>query len=345
MTQTQTNDTLKHLAEYISQVFKPCSFKGVWTQAKSLPLYLQGGWIYRLMSIDGLPCLLMLDERNQPDTAQKIKKTIQTITTHFNGPVIYAVREMASYNRKRLIDQGVAFVVPGKQLYLPFMALDLREQFTATAPSELTHLGACAQQLLLIQLFGLWQSEASAQTLAKRLGVSKMTVSRAYKELTELGLAQAISVGRTSQLKFVEDREQLWLKAKSYLLTPVKKQVWVSAQQYRNHKDLFQLAAGEWALSKLGMLSSPRYPCYAVSANDWASFKKLTGIEPQTHPDEDSILLQLWRYDPGWLKGYVNFIERVDKLSLYLSLVDNDDERIQMALDDIIEAYSEDVKG
>lgn len=345
MTQLQTNNTLKHLAEYISQVFKPCTFKGDWPQAKSLPLYLQGGWIYRLMSIDGQPCLLMLDERDQPDTAQKLKNTINTITSHFHGPVIYAVRELASYNRKRLIDQGIAFVVPGKQLYLPFMALDLRENFVTESPVEVVKLGACAQQLLFIQLFGFWQDNASAQMLAKRLGVSKMTVSRAYKELTELGLAKAVVVGRTSQLKFELDNHQLWQEAKAYLSSPVKKQVWLSAQQYHQHENLFQLAAGEWALSMLGILSSPRHPCYAISANDWASLKKLTGIEQQVHSDENSVLLELWRYDPGWLKGYVNFIERVDRLSLYLSLIGNDDERVQMALDEIIEAYLEDGKG
>jgi DNA-binding transcriptional ArsR family regulator len=344
MNTPQIDTSLTHLAAYISQVYKPCALKSPWPLTKDLPLYLQGGWTYRLLTVGGYECLLMLDEREQPDTAQRLKKTINSITSYFNGPVIYGVRELESYNRKRLIDQGIAFVVPGKQLYLPFMALDLRENFAAEASVELTRLGACAQQLLLIRLFGLWQTETSAQMLANRLGVSKMTVSRAYRELTELGLAKAVMVGRTSQLVFEPDNHQLWLAAKPYLSSPVKKQVWLSAQQYHQHGNLFQLAAGEWALSMLGMLSRPKHPCYAVSANDWASLKKLTGIEQQAHPDDDSIVLELWRYDPSWLKAYVNVVETVDKLSLFLSLLANDDDRIQIALDDLVSEFLEDGK-
>ncbi|MEY8198460.1 MAG: hypothetical protein RPS47_04410 [Colwellia sp.] len=345
MNNLQINNTLKHLAEYISQVYKPCSVQGGWPVAKDLPLYLQGGWEYSLLRLDGHECLLMLDEHDQQDTAQRLSKTLQKVSSYFNGPVIYGVRELASYNRKRLIDQGIAFVVPGKQLYLPFMALDLRENFSPARQVAVIRLGACAQQLLLSRLFGLWQDDASAQVLAKRLSLSKMTISRAYKELEELGLAKAIKVGRTSRLVFELNNDHLWQDAKPYLSNPVKKQVWISAQQYQQHENVFQLAAGEQALAMLGMLSSPRHPCYAISATDWTSLKKLTGIEQQDQPDEGSVLLELWRYDPGWLKGYEGFIERVDKVSLYLSLLKNDDDRIQMALDDLIDTFLKDGKA
>ena len=127
---------LKHLVGYITQVFKPCTLQGSWPTAKDLPLYLQGGWAYQIVELDGQRCLLMLDEHEQPDTAQRLKKNLNKISKYFEGPVIYGVAELASYNRKRLIDQGIAFVVPGNQLYLPFMALDLRENFAAEIKSK-----------------------------------------------------------------------------------------------------------------------------------------------------------------------------------------------------------------
>ncbi len=36
---------------------------------------------------------------------------------------------LRSFERRALIEQQVAFVVPGKQLYIPELAVDLREHF------------------------------------------------------------------------------------------------------------------------------------------------------------------------------------------------------------------------
>jgi hypothetical protein len=43
-------------------------------------------------------------------------------------------------------------------------------------------------------------------------------------------------------------------------------------------------------------------------------------------------VIQIWRYSPSLLSG----TNTVDKLSLYLSLKDADDERIQIELDNLI---------
>ncbi|MCK7468892.1 MAG: hypothetical protein MZU91_12730 [Desulfosudis oleivorans] len=59
-------------------------------------------------------------------------------------PVVYVTRTLASYERKRLIEQKVPFLVPGNQLYLPDLGIDLREYFrkptiaaqTATQPGD-----------------------------------------------------------------------------------------------------------------------------------------------------------------------------------------------------------------
>lgn len=40
-------------------------------------------------------------------------------------PVVYVTTTLASYERKRLVQQKVPFIVPGNQLYLPELAIDL----------------------------------------------------------------------------------------------------------------------------------------------------------------------------------------------------------------------------
>lgn len=340
--------TLKHLVGYINQVFKPCILQGSWTMSKDLPLYLQGGWAYQLLDLDGQKCLLMLDEHEQPETAQRLKKTINKISTYFEGPVIYGVSELASYNRKRLIDQGIAFVVPGKQLYLPFMALDLRENFAAETKTDATTLGACAQQLLLMQLHGLWQQDVSAQALGGQLGVSKMTVSRAYRELNEFSLARVTLVGRRSELVFEANNDELWDLAQPYLISPVKKQVYISKDQYRQYSEIFQYSAGEQALSQQGMLALPKQRCAAINAADWPSLKNLIGLEEQSGIEDDAVLVQLWRYNPGWLSDISNEFTNqraIDRISLYLSLHSQKDERIHIALDEMMQEFWKEHRG
>jgi len=43
--------------------------------------------------------------------------------------LIYVRAQVTAYNRKRLIEQKVPFIVPGNQMYLPMLAIDLREHF------------------------------------------------------------------------------------------------------------------------------------------------------------------------------------------------------------------------
>jgi hypothetical protein len=56
-------------------------------------------------------------------------------------PVVYVAHTLASYERKRLVEQKVSFLVPRNQLYLPDQGIDLREYFrqpTRAAPAALS---------------------------------------------------------------------------------------------------------------------------------------------------------------------------------------------------------------
>lgn len=337
---------LAQLTSYISQVFKPCALLDDWAGAKFLPLYLQANWAYIRLSLDGQVCLLMWDyQGEQQETAQKLKKAITTVAEQFSGPVIYGVNDTAAYNRKRLIDQGIAFVVPGKQLYLPFAALDLRESYAPSRQPPKATLSTCAQQLVLLKCAGRWQANLSAQARADQLGVSKMTVSRAYKELINLGFAHIEGSTRLGTLEFEAGGHELWQMALGYLINPVKQQVSISASDCDRHQELFRFEAGEWTLAQQGMLGNPKWRYVAVAWADWAGIKKLTGIRELEHKEVGSVQVQLWRYEPGFMQRngltleYYDSSAAVDPLSLYLSLRAKTDERIQMALEDLLNRF------
>ena len=320
------------LNRYVNDVFAELIVGENWLEAEMLPMYLQAGFSYREANLQGQHCLLMLDrEGEQGDKASTLKKYIQAVSKHFTGPIIYVVQQTASFNRKRLIDQRIAFIVPGKQLYLPFMAMDLRENFAASRANEKQKkLGAVAQQLLLLHLYQRLSADLPAQVMAERLGVSKMTVSRAYSELASCGLATNRLIGRKKQLEFVAGGQELWQKAQPFLVNPVRKTVWIDRDDYEQHQQYFA-DAGETALAEIGMMMTPKHYTAAVNYADWPGLKKLLKLHEQDQVGGETVVVQLWRYDPKLLD------ERcIDPLSLYLSLDAEHDDRIDIAKDELL---------
>ncbi|MEE8058553.1 MAG: hypothetical protein V3T17_12060 [Pseudomonadales bacterium] len=330
-------DLFQLLSSYVNDVFAEFQLGDDWLESAQLPLYLQGGYIYRKAQLQAQTCLLMLDRSDeQTDKAAVLKKHLKAIGQYFPGPVIYVVESTTSFNRKRLVGQRIAFIVPGKQLYLPFAATDLRDHFTATnrlPAKESKQLGAVAQQIVLLQLYQRWDEDIPAQQIAAQLAVSKMTVSRAYTQLTACGLANTVAIDRQKQLRFTHHGPQLWEQALPYLRNPIKKQLWIDRQDYEENLYRLSIEAGETALSALGMMMTPKHRAIAVNAKDWPGLKKLMHIKELPHDFGESVAVELWRYDPALLSEH----GAVDRLSLYLSLDKKQDDRLDIAKDELLE--------
>lgn len=91
-------------------------------------------------------------------------------------------------------------------------------------------------------------------------------------------------------------------------------------------------AAGITALSYYSMLASPRQESLAVSLHEWKSIKIESPENYATEDDPETVNVEIWTYDPALFSvdGYV------DPLSLYLSLRNHVDERIEAALEEMI---------
>jgi len=341
MNTKEVTDLFQALTNYVNGVFAELQLGDEWLESAQLPLYLQTGYRYRKAKLQGQTCLLMLEKGDeQTNKAAVLKKHLKSIGQHFPGPVIYVVESTTSFNRKRLVEQRIAFIVPGKQLYLPFAATDLRDHFTATIripADEPKQLSAVAQQIVLLQLYQRWNEELSAQQLAEQLAVSKMTVSRAYTELAACGLANTVAIGRQKQLRFIHHGPQLWEQALPFLRNPIKKQLWIGRKDYEANQGHLGNEASETALSALGMMMTPTHKTIAVSAKDWPDLKKLMHIKELPHNFGESVAVELWRYDPALMSEQGT----VDRLSLYLSLDEEHDDRLAIAKDELLEGFFE----
>jgi len=236
---------------------------------------------------------------------------------------------LASYDRRRLIEQKVPFIVPGNQLYLPDLGLDLREYFRQRAPATEAALSPSAQAMLITALLRQsWLSDWQPSKVADALGYTPMTLSRAVKELTAAGLATAYTVGRSRWLRMEHPPAQAWERAKPAMRTPVKRTVWVAAHGIVAHRP--SRTAGLSALARYSMLTEPKWPVYAMTAAAWKAAMD-AGVRVLPEPEAGAQEWQVWSYSPALVPDATT----VDPLSLMLSLQDNADDRIQLALDEL----------
>jgi hypothetical protein len=160
------------------------------------------------------------------------------------------------------------------------------------------------------------------------LGYTAMTLSRAVKELTAAGLATLRIEGRARWLHTERTAAETWERAKPMLRSPVKRRVWVLPPTKSKPRPL--RLAGLSALARFSMLSEPQWPTYAVAQAEWKA-ATLAGFETLPEPLPGACEWELWHYSPALVRDS----DTVDPLSLTLSLQGNQDERVQLALDEL----------
>ena len=298
-----------------------------------LPYFLQDTYEVLPGELLGQPITLACVKGRQPLAAQQVDQHARRLRELLHVPVIIALPEVAPGERKQLIAHGVAFVVPDRQLFAPQMGMILTERFGAE-PRRKQELASPATQALLVWFLNhhpvteTWHpfQEAAA------LGYAGMTATRAIRELLQLNLFELEVRGRAKYLKLNGTRRELWEKAKPHLRTPVLRTMWTYDQRILQVTGV--LWAGESALARQTMVNEPQQQVLAMTA-EAAQRAKQAGIFFEPREIADGIAVQVWRYEPGMQAKE----KTVDPLSLWLSLRDNRDDRIQMALDAIEEKF------
>ena len=300
-----------------------------WARANELPYFLRDTFQFSELELLGQPVVLAIRRAEAKQSLSEVRTWLDKVKALAGQPAVYVTDALASYERRRLIEQKVSFIVPGNQLYLPDLGLDLREYFRQRAPAMEAALSPSAQAILITALLRQpWQSDWQPSKVAVALGYTPMTLSRAVKELTAAGLATAYTVGRSRWLRMEHPPEQAWEHAKPALRTPIKRTVWVAAHGIVARRP--SRIAGLSALARYSMLTEPKWPVYAMTSAEWKAATD-AGVRELPEPETGAQEWQLWSYSPALMPD----ITTVDPLSLTLSLQDNADDRIQLALDEL----------
>lgn len=297
-----------------------------WPEASALPFYLQDAYEFAALELLGHRYVLLWTRDAEPG-ASELRKRLDKLAELTGVTGVVVAHEMSSYQRKRLITQHVPFIVPGNQLYLPDLGLDLREYFrTRQRPSDKA-LSPATQALLISALLNTWRAEVHPAELGARLGYTPMTLSRAAKELMAAGLVEAIVKGRERWLRFKQGPRDTWQRALPLLRSPVSKHLWLWPEPRLDEQARL---AGESALARQSQLSEPAAREIALSAEQWRRMQH-KDIQLVPHKEPGAQRVQIWRYSPDIIEGS----PLVDPLSLILSLQDVPDERVRQAMDDL----------
>ena len=286
-----------------------------------LPLYLRNN--VSLGEILGREIFFVSNFDLTPDQYKKQSEVIEKATLI---PVVFILENIAAYNRKRLVQKKVGFIVPGKQMFIPNLFIDFKE-YKSTQIKETENLSPAAQCLLFYFLLGNKITGLNFNEVAKKLNYGNMTIKRASNALAQLGLCE-IEGGKGKSLVFEKSKEQIWNDAQEYLISPISKEVYTDD----NCNYDFFYKAGINALSHYTAIAATNKNLYAISYETAKKIFDKKKIKLVNSPNAGTTL-QVWKYDPGILvSGKV-----VDPLSLFLILKDSGNERVQGELQKLIE--------
>lgn len=320
--------------KYLENVLGLAASKlGACARARALPYYLQEAFSFLQFELAGQDVTLATPKASSKAFLKDIRVQLQSAASLLGAPVVFCPTSLASYERRDLIEQKVPFIVPGNQMYLPDLGIDLRETFRHATQKKAKLLSPATQALLLWHLLNdpakdHWHPGDAGVAL----GYTPMTVSRAVRELQAFGLTELVTVGRSKWLHMPRTKAETWAQAKPYLRSPVKRVVWSRESIPRRRSDIRR--AGLSALAHLTMLAEPPTPCWAMTLSQWNEALE-AGVKELPQPLPGAREWQVWSYSPAMAAN----AKTVDLLSLWLSLKDEPDERVQMALDELQDAF------
>jgi hypothetical protein len=269
----------------------------------------------------------MVDSSPTEQSPAVLRKHMALVRDKWNAEVIYVRPQVTAYNRKRLIEHKVPFVVPGNQMYLPMLGIDLREHFRRLRSQPPT-FSPSTQAVVIFALLRGTAEGLTPKAMADRLGYTAMTMTRAFDELEAASLGEITVSGKERRLRFVEGPKEIWTKAQPFMRSPVEKRLWI----HRMKSAPRGVRAGLSALAHYSMLAPPAHDVHALSREDWKTLRERQKVIEVPEQDPDVQEIEVWAYTPTLLaEGNV-----VDRLSLYLSLKDNRDERVEASLEEMI---------
>lgn len=230
------------------------------------------------------------------------------------------------YAKEKMQEEGIPFVIKGKEVYLPFLGILLlgKEQRELKPVHRISYL---TQKILLDGLYEAYE-KATVTYIAERMHVSKMAVSKAFDEIEYMGIDVMDIKGKSRAVTMNGEKKASWNQIRPFMRNPIIQRI--------NLKDDIKLheKAGISALSEYSMLSDNPYPTYAVLKKDLREKGILSNKEAVRGEVVGCVVLELGYYLDPFKKNVQ------DPLSVLLCVEDEiSDPRVEGAIAQMMEEY------
>lgn len=263
--------------------------------------------------------LTFLKPQNGNPSPKVCAITANRVSDLMGCPIVFILKSSPSYERQRLIDKDVFFVIGDKFVNLPMLVAN--ERMRKSRPAK--RLTPTAQYTLLYHLQVESLEGMSARDMSSKLPYSYESITLGLTCLSDLELCQKVSDGGKSKIvRFSLKGKELWDKAKDFLIDPVEKRVYCDSlvtEQKFAQCNINALAHYTWLTpdhSQMVMMSKKEL-------QNLIADKALRNI----NEFDGNIMIEVWKYPVVSFIGSDN--EWIDKLSLAISLREDDDPRVE----------------
>lgn len=184
-----------------------------------LPNFISTRYDSQKVSLNGQKTVFLYP-KTELEQVETLKKHLERVKKVADCPVILVLEQITARQKEYLLREKIAFIVDGKQIYLPFMAAYLQERCDAEK-SDREEILPSAQMLLLYFIYE-GAKELSTSQAAKDLDLTPTSISRASKQLEGMGFLRSRKIGVQKILFSENSAKELFYKAEKVLLNPVK---------------------------------------------------------------------------------------------------------------------------
>lgn len=253
-----------------------------------------------------------------------LKELAISVNKKLQMPTVLILNRIDAYQRRSLIEARINFIVPERQVYLPSIGISLNERKLGKRQINEEQLSPMATSVILYHLRHPQSEEMNISEMATDMKYSVKTLSLAISELDQHNLITIKRESRNKIIHFPTTKKELWKKAFQLMKNPVEKKLFTNNVQVIKE---IGTKSSDTALSEISMLAAPQQEIYAV----YSRHPRLNELD--LNPYEGTIEVEIWKTDPRLTASD----GIADAFSLALSYKEDDDPRIKIELERIIE--------
>lgn len=290
-----------------------------------LPLAFRGRYTFYEVKTNGLPWIAIQAKNDVGLVALRKDRAKVEKAAELNCAIF--LNTATFYMKEKLMEEGVPFVLNGKQVYLPFIGYLLSNANERNiAPVHL--ISYLTQRLIFVAIYEKWKDVTVSEAAAK-LGVTKMSVSRCFDEIEYLNVDILGMKGKSRAITVPSDRKKLWDDMQPVLRNPI-------IVRYELQEDIqLERKAGISALCEYSLLSDNEYPTYAITKKEISAtgIKKMKRI--RQGEEIGCVVLELGYFIDFRNKG----AEDPMSVALSFSETEKQDERINILINEMLKEY------